>query len=186
MKNLYIIREMKIMDLHLIHRMYDSLSEDSKCFFHPGFLGYQNISFQWLLSQVSLFLSSAKLLRKILLYLFPYSVFLPLVASDQNSLVGFAFLKVKKRLPNGHFSAEVGVVVDEAHRGKGLGSKLMENVLKLARQENIHEIFLTVLIDNVKAIKLYEKHGFKKVGKAVDRWRGKTFQSVIMKRVLYF
>jgi ribosomal protein S18 acetylase RimI-like enzyme len=180
----YIIREMHIADLHYLHRMYDSLSEEDKRFFHPGFLGYKNISFWWLLSQIALFLSNVKFLRKMLLHILPYSVFLPLVVRDQNNVVGFAFLKIKKRLPNGHFSAELGIVVDEVHRGKGLGSKLMENLLKLARQENIHEIFLTVLIDNVKAMQLYDKHGFKKVGKTLDRWRGKSFQSIIMKRVL--
>jgi ribosomal protein S18 acetylase RimI-like enzyme len=164
--------------------MYDSLSEDSKRFFHPGFLGYKNIGFWWLLSQMALFLSSIKFLRKMLLHLFPYSVFLPLVVSDQNNIVGFAFLKIKRRLLNGHFSAELGIVVDEVHRGKGLGSKLMENLLKLAQQESVHEIFLTVLSDNVRAIRLYEKYGFKKIGKTIDQWRGKTFQSVIMKRVL--
>jgi ribosomal protein S18 acetylase RimI-like enzyme len=164
--------------------MYDSLSEDSKLFFHPGFLGYENISFHWFLSQIALFLSSVKFLRKMLLHLFPYSVFLPLVVSDQNNIVGFAFLKIKKRLSNGHFSAELGIVVDEAHRGKGLGSKLMENLLKLAQQENVSEVFLTVLFDNMKAIQLYEKYGFKKVGETVDRWKGRTFQSIIMKKVL--
>jgi ribosomal protein S18 acetylase RimI-like enzyme len=129
-------------------------------------------------------LSSIKPLRKILLHLLPYSVFLPLVASDQNNIVGFAFLKIKRRLPSGHFSAELGIVVDEVHRGKGLGSKLMENLLKLAQQENVREVFLTVLSDNIRAVQLYEKHGFKKVGKTVDQWRGKTFQSIIMKKVL--
>lgn len=175
---------MRIMDLHYLHRMYGSLSEEDKRFFHPGFLGYENISFWWLLAQMSLCLSSIKFLRKILLHLLPYSVFLPLVVSDQNNIVGFAFLKVKRRLPNEHFSAEFGIVVDEFHRGKGLGSMLMKNLLKLAQQENVREIFLTVLSDNVKAIQLYEKHGFKKVGKTIDQWKGKTFQSIIMKRVL--
>jgi len=164
--------------------MYDSLSEEDKRFFHPGFLGYENISFWWLLSQIALFLSSLKFLRKILLHLFPYIVFITLVVRDQNNVVGFAFLKIKKPSPPGHFSAELGIVVDKVYRGKGLGHKLMENLLKLARRENIHEIFLTVLIDNVKAMQLYEKHGFRKVGKTIDRWRKKTFQSVIMERVL--
>ena len=180
----YTIREMRIMDLHYLHRMYNLLSEEDKRFFHPSFLGTENISLWWLLAQMLLCLSSIKFLRKALLHLFPHSVFLPLVVNNKNNVVGFAFLKMKGSLPNGRFFAELGIVVDETHRGKGLGSKLMENLLKLAQQENVSEVFLTVLSDNMKAIQLYEKYGFKKVGETVDRWKGRTFQSIIMKKVL--
>lgn len=83
---------MQIWNLYSLHKMYASLSEESKRFFHPGFLGYENINFWWFLSQMALFLSSVKFLRKILLRLFPYSVFLPLVVNDQNKIVGFAYL----------------------------------------------------------------------------------------------
>jgi len=181
---LYTVRQTRATDLHLIHRMYDSLSEDSKRYFHPVFLGYENFSFKWFLSQIALLLSTVKLLRKMLLNIFPYSVFLSLVVSDQNNVVGYAFLRIKRRLPNGRFSAELGIVVNEAHRGKGIGSMLMENLLKLALQERISEIFLTVLSDNVVALKLYEKYGFKKVGETLDRWRGKAYLSIVMKKIL--
>jgi hypothetical protein len=79
---MYTIRKTCITDLHFLHRMYDSLSEDGKRFFHPGFLRYENIGFWWLLSQMALFLSSVKFLRKMLLHLSPYFVFLTLVVSD--------------------------------------------------------------------------------------------------------
>jgi len=180
----YIIREMHVRDISALHRMYNLLSSDSKRFFHPVFLGSENVSLDWLLAQISLCLSSISLLRRVLLYLFPHLVFLPLVVVDgQDKVVGFAFLKIKKRLNNG-FSAELGIVIDEANRGRGLGSKLMERLLKMAQQEEVHEVVLTVLSDNLKAIRLYEKFGFKRVGETIDRWRGKTFKSIIMKRVL--
>jgi GNAT superfamily N-acetyltransferase len=122
--------------------MYDLQSEDTKRFFHPSFLGTENIGLKWLLIQISLCLSSIRVLRKCLLRLFPCFVFLPLVISDQDNIVSFAFLK--KRLNNG-FSAELGIVIDEAHRGRGLGSKLVERLLKMARQEKVREVVLTVL-----------------------------------------
>jgi ribosomal protein S18 acetylase RimI-like enzyme len=75
-------------------------------------------------------------------------------------------------------------VIDEASRGRGLGSKLMESLLKMAQQEKVREVFLTVHFDNFRAIRLYEKHGFEKIREAIDRWKGKTFKSIIMKRVL--
>jgi hypothetical protein len=89
-----IIRELRITDMHSLHKMYDLLSEENKLFFYPGFLRYENIGFWWLLSQIALFLSSVKFLRKMLLHLSPYFVFLTLVVSDQNNVVGFAFLKI--------------------------------------------------------------------------------------------
>jgi ribosomal protein S18 acetylase RimI-like enzyme len=163
--------------------MYDSLSEKSKFFFHPGFLGFKDISFRWLFYQIILFLSTLRFPRKILLRLLPI-YFLSLVARDENNnVVGFAFLRIEGRLRKGFF-AELGIVVHEGHRGRGLGSKLMESLLKQAQEENILVLFLRVLPLNVKAIQLYERYGFSKVGKIVDRWKEKTFQSLLMKKVL--
>ena len=71
----YIIREMHITDLHYLHHMYDSLSEEDKRFFHPGFLGYKNISFWWLLSQIALFLSNIKKNVAISISIFCFSTF---------------------------------------------------------------------------------------------------------------
>jgi ribosomal protein S18 acetylase RimI-like enzyme len=178
------IRELRVTDLHSLNKMYDSLSEESKRFFHPGCIGYKNINFLWLIFQIELLLSTIKILRKILLRVFPSAVFLPLVAIKQNKVVGFAYLKIEKRLNNRYFSATLGIGIDEAIRGKGLGSQLMENLLKLAQEENIKEISLTVLVDNEIALHLYKKHGFEKVGETVDRWKGKTFKALIMKKTL--
>jgi ribosomal protein S18 acetylase RimI-like enzyme len=164
--------------------MYDSQSEDTKRFFHPPFLGTENIGLKWLLVQISLCLSRIRVLRKMLLLLFPCFCLSTLVTSNQDNIVGFVFLKIKKRLNNGGFSAELGLVIDKAHRGRGLESRLMERLLKMAWQEKVREVFLTVHFDNFRAIRLYEKYGFEKIGETIDRWKGKTFKSIIMKRVL--
>lgn len=54
---------------------------------------------------------------------------------------------------------------EEEARGKGYGTQVTELVLNFAFKElNIHRIHLTVLEYNHRAIKLYEKVGFKKEG----------------------
>jgi len=165
--------------------MYDSLSEEDKSFFHPGFLGYGNINFAWLISQVQLLFSCIRPLRKILLKMLPRIVFLPLVAIYQNRIIGFAYIKVKRRMPGRGFCATLAIVVDSKPREKGLASMLMESLLRLAHQENIREISLMVLLNNVRAISLYKKYGFDVIGKTIDCYReGKIHQALIMRKYL--
>jgi len=178
------IREMRLSDLKSLHSMYDSLPDEDKRFFHPGFLGYKSISFYWLLFQPILVLSSFKSIRRLLLVLSPI-VFLPLVAINKKGMVvGFAYLKINRRLRNGCLHSSLGIVVEKSSRGIGLGSELMERLLELARKEKICEIYLTVHSDNIKAIRLYKKHGFQEVGEILDWWKGKPFLSKVMKKVV--
>jgi ribosomal protein S18 acetylase RimI-like enzyme len=57
--------------------------------------------------------------------------------------------------------AGVGVAVP--HRGKGVGEALMHAVLDEARSRGLREVWLEVLVQNVPAIRLYEKLGFEHV-----------------------
>lgn len=60
---------------------------------------------------------------------------------------------------------EVGLSVLRAEWGQGVGSKLMETVLAFARDTARAEIVsLEVRSDNARAIALYKKYGFEKIG----------------------
>ncbi|AKG38805.1 hypothetical protein MA03_05320 [Infirmifilum uzonense] len=52
------------------------------------------------------------------------------------------------------------IAVVEWFRGKGVGRRLMEETINLARQRGLRRIRLEVKTENVAAIKLYEKLGF--------------------------
>ncbi|MEM3871147.1 MAG: GNAT family N-acetyltransferase [Nitrososphaeria archaeon] len=178
----YNIRELKASDILALHKMYDSLSEETKYFFHPGFIGFESINFWWLLVQMVLFVSTIKMLKRLLLYIFPYLVFLSKVVVDErDKIVGFAFLKIKNRLPSKTLRAELGIVITDLFQGQGLGSKLMNELLKMAQKVGVKEIFLSVLLNNLRAIRLYEKYGFKYVCQATDFWRGNRSKAIIMK-----
>ncbi|WP_251859954.1 GNAT family protein [Clostridium sp. Marseille-Q2269] len=65
---------------------------------------------------------------------------------------------------NGTAIFYIGFGAEEA-RGKGYGSQVMELILDFAFKElNLHRIHLTVLEYNHRAIRLYEKMGFKREG----------------------
>ena len=68
------------------------------------------------------------------------------------------------------------VEVEEQYRGQGVGTKLMQKVIELAKNRGVDSIDLNVNKDNIQAKKLYEKAGFIKTNKdyyrmILNRWQ---------------
>ncbi len=59
------------------------------------------------------------------------------------------------------------ICIDENHRGKGIGSSLLEYITDYAKEQRINTLTLDVTIENKKARSLYERIGFKIVKKSV-------------------
>ncbi|ADQ39680.1 GCN5-related N-acetyltransferase [Caldicellulosiruptor acetigenus I77R1B] len=76
-------------------------------------------------------------------------------------VVGIVGLHVNSS-PRLRHSAKVGIMVHRDYQGKGIGRALLNTVLDLADNWlKLVRVELTVLVDNEKAIKLYESLGFK-------------------------
>ena len=67
-------------------------------------------------------------------------------------------------------------------RGKGLGRRLMQECIVLARRAGIEKIELEVYSDNVRALKLYTEYGFKQEGVRLRarRYEGREQDIVMM------
>jgi [ribosomal protein S18]-alanine N-acetyltransferase len=50
------------------------------------------------------------------------------------------------------------------HWGTGLGARLLRELLHQATAFECHEVMLEVRVDNVRAQRLYERHGFEPIG----------------------
>jgi acetyltransferase len=83
-----------------------------------------------------------------------------LVAIDQNvdqeRMLGAARIIAD---PDGR-KAEFSVLVGDPWQGKGIGAKLLEQLLQIARQRNIEHIWGCVLEENVTMLRLGKKVGF--------------------------
>ncbi|APH16208.1 acetyltransferase domain protein [Clostridium sporogenes] len=80
---------------------------------------------------------------------------------DKNKVVGVIGLNINSN-PRTKHAATLGMMVHKAYQGTGIGKKLMSEILDLA--DNwlmLARIELGVFTNNEKAIKLYEKFGFK-------------------------
>jgi GNAT superfamily N-acetyltransferase len=63
-------------------------------------------------------------------------------------------------------------IVDDKHRGTGLGQRLMRSALDFCRSAGHQHVFLTTFAGLDAARKLYERHGFVLTGERPDRTWG--------------
>lgn len=83
-----------------------------------------------------------------------------IIAKLNNSIVGFA--GIWKSVDDVHIT---NIVVNKNFRKQNIGSTMLSKLIELAKLEpNISSITLEVNSNNIDAIKLYEKFGFKVVG----------------------
>ena len=90
--------------------------------------------------------------------------------TEEGEIVGYIMCRVEMNFPSldifrglkkGHI---ISIAVREEHRGRGIGSALIERALKALRDVyGCRECYLEVRVSNYKAIRLYEKMGFTKL-----------------------
>lgn len=86
------------------------------------------------------------------------------VAVRHGEVVGMADLHVHDRGRRRHVG-ELGMAVTPAHGGQGIGSALLRTLLDLAdKWLDLRRLELQVYVDNDRAIRLYERHGFQVEG----------------------
>lgn len=56
------------------------------------------------------------------------------------------------------------IAVDERHQGAGLGAALLTDLIRESARRGCAELLLEVRVDNPRAQRLYERHGFQPVG----------------------
>ena len=102
-----------------------------------------------------------------------------LVADVKGEIAGYAvFWAVMDQ-------GELGnVAVDESHRGKGIGTKLIEAVLNRAGDRGVREIFLEVRKSNVRAQDLYKAFGFSEVGRRKNYYLEPLEDALVMKKTI--
>jgi ribosomal-protein-alanine N-acetyltransferase len=77
------------------------------------------------------------------------------VASEEGRIVGIAELRITNGVGKIH-----SVIVQPAHRGKGVGRRLFEDLLTKAQAEQLVYVYLETREEWAEAVQLYESCGF--------------------------
>ncbi len=90
------------------------------------------------------------------------------IVAEDGPPVGAAWLRLLPEQDPGYGfvdeqTPELSIGVAPSHRGRGIGSLLLEALIEAAREQRYHALSLSVEPDN-PARRLYERHGFRVIG----------------------
>lgn len=109
-----------------------------------------------------------------------------IVAEAAGTVVGWASLNQFNPRPAYEHVADFSVYVDRDWRGKGMGRRLLEALIELAREIGYHKMVLSAFPFNQAGVALYERLGFRAVGiyKEQGLLDGKWTDTIIMEKLL--
>jgi len=86
-----------------------------------------------------------------------------LVAKEDKKIIGFiiGMIYMEGKSLTGHI---LTIDISPIHRRKGIGIKLLQEIEKIFKERGVKICRLEVREDNVAALNLYQKLGYKKVG----------------------
>jgi ribosomal-protein-alanine N-acetyltransferase len=97
------------------------------------------------------------------------------VMHKDSDILGFAIYS--PIIPESHL---LNIAVDPAYQGKGLGDKLLQQIILQNRTIGVKTISLEVRVSNLPAINLYEKRGFHKDAIRPDYYSGSPKEDALL------
>lgn len=83
--------------------------------------------------------------------------------------------------------AELGLFIDEAHRGKGFGRQALELLTAYARDHiGMRQLYVYIALDNEVCLKLFEDFGYRRAG-VLHSWvkRGSSYRDVALLQMIF-
>lgn len=106
------------------------------------------------------------------------------IVAITDEVVGWAALSPVSGKPHYRGVAEVSVYVDEGHRGRGIGSALLEELVRQSEVSGTWTLQSSIFPENTASVRLHERHGFRLMGRRerIAQLNGAWRDTVIMER----
>ena len=86
-----------------------------------------------------------------------------LVYEENGKVLGYTYASKWKERSAYRYSVETGTYLDSNYVGKGIGTILKKELLKVLKEKSIHSVVCGIALPNPASIALCEKFGFEKV-----------------------
>ena len=109
-----------------------------------------------------------------------------IVAELGGEVLGFGMYSEFRFREAYKFTVEHSVYVNEDFHGKGIGRLLLEELIVLARKQNLHTMIAVIDSENQSSVDFHEKFGFstvgiiKESGYKFNRWLHSVFMQLIL------
>lgn len=109
-----------------------------------------------------------------------------IIATANSKVVGFGYYSEFRFREAYKFTVEHSVYVANDFHGNGIGKLLLENLIALARKQNLHTMIAVIDSENKSSIEFHEKFGFKTVGiikesgYKFNRWLDSVFMQLLL------
>lgn len=109
-----------------------------------------------------------------------------IVAEDKGVILGWASISPFRPRKAYRLTGETSIYLRSDMYGKGIGTLLLQELVKLAQENGIHTLIGIIVDDNKASIKIHSKCGFEVVGyyKEVGLKFGTWLNVVIMQKML--
>lgn len=108
------------------------------------------------------------------------------VVADSGELLGFGSYGTFRAWPAYKYTVEHSIYVAAQHRGKGLGKRLLQELIQSAAQQNYHVLVGGIDSQNTVSVRLHQRLGFqhagtiRQVGFKFGRWLDLDFYQLIL------
>ncbi|MEM9034147.1 MAG: N-acetyltransferase family protein [Actinomycetota bacterium] len=104
---------------------------------------------------------------------------------DDDTIAGFASLSPYRDRPAYNTTVENSVYVSRDHRGRGVGRRLLTDLLVIAEDRGFHSVMARIVGGHDRSIALHAAVGFEMVGteREVGRKFGRWLDIVLMQRL---
>ncbi|MGI6225077.1 MAG: GNAT family N-acetyltransferase [Peptococcales bacterium] len=99
-----------------------------------------------------------------------------IVAEDKGYILGWGSISPFRPRPAYRFSGETSIYIHQDAYGRGIGTLLLEELIRLAKENDLHTLLALIVVDNQPSIKLHSKFGFqvaghyKEIGFKFEKW----------------
>lgn len=93
------------------------------------------------------------------------------VGVSDGSVVGYAATSRFRSKPGYETSVETSIYVTPDNVGRGIGTRLYEELFKRLRGEDLHRAYAGIALPNQASIALHERFGFKRVAHFTEQGR---------------